>query len=389
MGNSRENAVVVPHSVASPVPMEIYPHCMSNVRFKEPPSSFISPPKNWYEPYLTDVLQRTKRQARAQTAVATAPTHTKVKIETELGGILSRLKQTMTMPKVNSAPVVLSSVPATAKKQKGLFTPSKPKLDKPGDEKVQGHYMRDHIDTVLMIEKMGANVVETQESAIDWISGWINSLSEKMIKHIHEAAKKFQDRNMWSMLAKIASGILAAISVVFGASLIVSPAGGILVGGLLIASGILSIVNLVFEETKVWDWVADQIAGSDKKLRNQLRALIPAGASMISMGAGAAGSFGALFMESFNMVQTMLLMGHTVTEIGKNISSLAEGVNHSDYLKAKAETERVQTQMDLSDGQLGSTLSTLRQITKAVQFCFTSTFDSLTYYKRALSNIQG
>lgn len=387
MAEQEKSLAVIPPGMTPSLPTEIALHQMSRMQVKEPSPLFDQPGNEWVKAYFPKTKKRERSGSEYRSGVQSEgiPEAREEESQSELRSILLKLQRTATAPQAAAEPVVLYAEPEVNPKRK-TFTPSKPTLDMP-----KVHYMKAHIDTILTIEKTSAKMIRSEETCIDWITGWISTLSNKLIEHIRDASEIFKQRETWSILAKVASGILAAISIVFGISLVATPAGGILVGGLLIASGFLSIVNLILEETKVWDWVATQIAGGDRNLRNQLRVWIPAGVGMLSMLVGGIGSVGALFMGAFDLVHKMLLMGKTATDIAKNIAQMAEGVASSESLKAQAETEYVQTQIDLTDTNLKGAIDTLKQISGSVKRSFSSAHRSLAGYARAakMREIQG
>lgn len=356
MAQQEDSLAVSPQAVVPSLPVEIALHRISRAKVSE--REIYVPPGHWTEAYFQVPSKRERRRAaREQEADREEGAEREEESQSELSRLCREINRTATPSQSTPEPVVLYAE-SEAKSKKRDFKPSSPRLDSP----TSPSYMKRMVDMVVKMETSATKMMRTEEDGIDWICGWIDSLSEKIIEHIRDAAEVFKNRESWSILAKVASGILAGISVVFGVSLLTTPAGGVLVGGLLIASGVLSIVNLILEETKVWDTVAEKIAGDDKKLRDQLKVWIPAGVGMLSMLVGSAGSIGAVFMGAFTMTHQMLMAGKTVAEIGKHISQMAEGVANSKMINAQAETQHMQTQVDLTDSSLKGALERLRQL---------------------------
>ena len=385
MAQKEESLTVVAPGLIPSLPTEIALRRISKMHVQETSPYFDPQGPEWVKAYFPQNRHREHSQEHASAESFDEERHS------ALRKILVQLQRTSTPPQSPSEPTILYAEPK-AKPKLRTFTPSRPTLDAPDDApKPKGHYMERVVGTVVSIEETSAKMIRSEEICIDWLCGWVSSLSQKLIEHIRDASEIFKQRESWSILAKVASGILGAISIVFGVSLVATPAGGMLVGGLLIASGLLSIVNLIFEETKVWDRVADKIAGDDKKLRDQLKCWIPAGVGMLSMLVGSVGSIGALFMEAFNRIKQMLLAGKTVTDIAKHIAKMAEGVATSESLKSQAETEHMQTQIDLTDSNLKGVIDTLKQIGGTVRRSFSSAHHSLELYARAaqMRDIQG
>lgn len=380
MAEQERSLAVVPPRGTPSLPVEIALHQMGRV--KEPPPHFDPPGPDWVKAYH----QPKKRVALERGGSAARPEVPEEDEQSELRSILMRLQQTARPAQAKPEPVVLYAE-AEEKPQRKKYTPSTPALD----SSTRVNHMKCVVRTCLAIEETSMKTVSSDEKGVDFLCDWMTQLSTQLIEHIREAGEIFKQRETWSILAKIASGILAAISLLFGISLVATPAGGMLVGGLLIASGLLSIVNLILEETKVWDWVANQIAGDDKKLSDQLKVWIPAGVGMLSALVGSAGSVAALFMEAFNMVQQMLLVGKTVTDIAKHISSMAEGVATSESIKSQAESEHIQTQIDMSDGNLRGALDRLKQVGGMVHRSISSAHRMIANSTKAaqMAEIQG
>jgi len=304
---------------------------------KEPPSHFDPPDSShrpWYAPYFHQSQQaesQEKERADEENLL-------------ELRKILARLQQ-------NAPPAkMLEPSPAVPP----LLRSSK-------------HYMKEHVDTVLRVEESLSKVMKSEEECLEWLTEWISSLTEKMMEMIRENNAKLKEQSIWSNLSKIVSGILSSIALIFGISLVTSPAGGMAAGTLLIASSLLSILNLMFEETKMWEWTANTIAGDDQELKKTLRFWLPAGINILSLIIGSAGSLGALFMEAFNWTQQSLLMGKTAADIAKHIAKMKEGVIHSESLKIQAEGERLQTSLNLSDGPVNGALEVLKKMAEALK----------------------
>lgn len=378
MAQQEESLAIAPAPVMPSLPVEIALLRMSRAHPVKMQDLYV-PPGHWTETFFQKPSRRERRAAQEEELAREDEAKQEEERQSALGKILVQLKQTATEPQAVPEPVVLYNT----SKKKG-FKPSRPKLESPS-------YMKRMVETVELIEMRSLKLFNTDEKEIDWLCGWMDGMTQQIIEKIREAADSFKSREQWSILAKVASGILAGISVLFGISLLTSPAGGVIVGGLLLASGILSIVNLIFEETHVWDWVAEKIAGDDKKLCDQLKAWIPAGVGMLSMLVGSAGTIGALFFEAFNMIREMLMAGKTVADIAKHIAKMAEGAASSKMLTAQAETEHMQTQVTLSDGNLKGALERLRQISSMVKRSCTAAHQMIANELKAsqMQEIQG
>ncbi|HSW86047.1 MAG TPA: hypothetical protein VLG49_00950, partial [Rhabdochlamydiaceae bacterium] len=161
----------------------------------------------------------------------------------------------------------------------------------------------------------------------------INAQTAAMLK---ESAKRTQHNNVWTLLKKIGGVVLAAVSTVLGISLLSSGAATF-IGGAMIASGIVTLANLAFTETHVWDWVAEKLARENEDKQKKIAVLLPAVVGLVSAVVGLAGSSGAILWASLNTGGKILIFFQTAINMLEGVTSIGEGVTKYRSLKTQSE----------------------------------------------------
>lgn len=248
-------------------------------------------------------------------------------------------------------------------------------------------YLSRHLRVIAQnVEQSGLRKKETEEEWIRFISGELTELSHEASEKIRESIEKYNESWIWSVLRKVGETILSAISIIFGVSLVATGAGTV-VGGLLIASGILSLVNLVCVETKLWDKFAAAVAGNDKELRKQLRTWIPGAIGLASGVMGAVGSLGAILFSTLNLTQKGILIANTAVNVAESVTTMGEGVVRSEHIHLQSERDHLQTRVDLTNSDLERSVKFLEKHMAGVQRNFHHAWRFLDSASRTTENI--
>lgn len=181
----------------------------------------------------------------------------------------------------------------------------------------------------------GTEMMETQFETLDHLHERLREISTENIAKMKEAAEHAQTSGFWGMLKDIASYVLSAISTVFGISLVATGAGAI-VGGALIAAGILSIANLAFSQSGVWDWVADKLAGENKELKRLLKVLLPAAVGMVCAAISTLGTAGALLFAQMDLAQKISLVLNSIANLMTGVSTIGRGASEYNRLNTES-----------------------------------------------------
>lgn len=200
------------------------------------------------------------------------------------------------------------------------YAPSKPVLEEP-----KAPVMR-ALGSMRVLEKLADDFMFNNQDKVNAYIARMNTLDEQEAEKMKETIQRTQDAGFWSYLRDIGSMIMAAISSVFGLSILAS-GGAPLVGAALVASGILAIFNFTLKESGAWDWVAKQLANDNEELRKKLATLLPAVVSLVCMVIGIAGTVGASMFVHLDTQQKLLKIGEMVMLFANIFLWTTEGIN--------------------------------------------------------------
>ncbi len=216
--------------------------------------------------------------------------------------------------------------------------------------------------------KLGNNVLDTLASRMRDVKQKIREISTNNIQKLKEAAQRAADSGFWSILKKIATCLLSAVSIVFGVSLVATGAGA-WIGGAMIASGILSLANFAISETGGWDWVAKQLAHDNEERQKMLSWALPSAVGILAGGIGLVGSVqgiasGALqFAEkAVYIAQSALAVFDGVTTFGKGRADAYLIWSQADLAEIQGDLTVEQTHFDSITREIEGSMSDLRNV---------------------------
>lgn len=163
------------------------------------------------------------------------------------------------------------------------FTPSTPSLEVP--------FLRTLHHLVGQLEPTVDRHHLNRERDLETRFHDIEQMDKKETKALTDAMEIAKDISFWGILEDVGNTLIGGISVFFGASALA--AGSTAAGGALIVSGVLSVGNLFFKHAHVWDWMAGEIAGSDKVYKEQIKTYVPAAVGITAAAAGLYGGISA------------------------------------------------------------------------------------------------
>jgi len=235
----------------------------------------------------------------------------------------------------------------------------RPVLPPPGKPAESSLTVLSYIHAVNGFQNFGDQYLKTKSAALASTNKEIEDLNAKDMERMRDAAEKASTSAVWSFLKKIATCILAAISVVIGISL-VATGGGAIIGGAMIASGIFSIANLVLSEAGFWEWVAKKLANDNEDKRKKIAMILPAVVGIASGVIGIFGSVGSVVWSSLNLMQQALVIAHAIFGVVDGATTIGKGVADGRVLFAEA---------DLAKSRLETILARYKSenISKAVE----------------------
>jgi hypothetical protein len=227
---------------------------------------------------------------------------------------------------------------STIEKSKSVaspFTTSKPILP---------HW--DMIEQVNRLEKATDVYTQLKQNQIDQSFKRIQDLQREEALKLAEADAASQNVSFWGILEDIGSTIMSAVSFFFGFAALTT--GGAAIGGALIVSGILSFSSIAFKHAKGWDWIADQVAGDDKQLRQAIVTYLPVAVGITAAAMGAYGAWGAWHYAPMEGSRKALAILETAAGLAKGISAFGSGKAAAFYKTATAEFSALQTKTELT-----------------------------------------
>jgi len=228
------------------------------------------------------------------------------------------------------------------------YEPSKPQLAFPSKESLIEYRL---IDSLEKLHKTGTGMLELNMNELDDCNQKFKEMQAEQAKKLKEAAARTQDDKFWSLLKKIGAFVLAAVSTVLGMTLVATGAGA-LVGGAMIASGLLTIANLAFTDAGVWDWVAEKLAKGNEEKQKKIAAIIPAVVGGFCAVIGLAGSAGTFLWASINVAQKMLLIAQTALNFAEGVAAIGDGVNRYRSLRTQAALTEIKKDLFLNENKL-------------------------------------
>lgn len=228
-----------------------------------------------------------------------------------------------------------------------VWTPERPQLTPPCDYRL--------IRETERARKLGSSILDTLTMRLGYIKDNIREISAENIKKLKENAEKAHTSGFWSILKKIATCILSTLSIVFGVALIGS-GGGALIGGAMIASGILSIANFALSEIGAWDWVAKQLASDNEEWRQRLAMILPAAFGIVAGGIGLVGAIPSVMTGSIQVAEKALYIAQSVVAVFDGVTTLGKGIADARLLWSQGDLTLVQGKMTMGRTQFDSTM---------------------------------
>ncbi len=196
--------------------------------------------------------------------------------------------------------------------------------------------------------EIGNKILDGLSYRISVAKDTISDIAAENMKILRDAALRARNSDWWSALTKIANAIFSAVSIVFGMA--VSASGGTaLIGGAMIASGILSLANFALAEMGTWHWIADLLAHENEERKQQLAWMLPAAFGILAAGIGITGSVNGVASGALNFAEKAASVALGAVNIFQAATTFGSGV--ADY-------KRLHTEADL---QLNNTERTIAQ----------------------------
>lgn len=188
---------------------------------------------------------------------------------------------------------------------------------------------------------LGNDLLDSLGIRLQCVKEKIRDVSAEMIKKLKESAERANTSNFWSILQKVASCFLSAISIVFGISFLAS-GGAALVGGAMIASGILSLANFALAEYGTWDWIADQLSHSNEDTKRKIVTYLPMTVGIIAGGIGLVGTVNGVVNGTFELSHKIISVLQTTLTLFGAATTLGKGIADGRLLQTRAQLQMIQ-----------------------------------------------
>lgn len=233
------------------------------------------------------------------------------------------------------------------------FKPSMPVLEPPSNfSKAAPHKppmgYNDMILAIISsledIHKVGGSIQLTQNKEFTTTQQKISELQEKELVELKEKAERAAQSGFWSFLQTIGSYILSAINVVLG--LFLASQGSAIIGGVMIAAGLIEVANLAFSTCGIWSWLADYLAGENEELAQQLATILPGAVGLTAAALGVIGGIELFSMyHELDLAEQILVISKTAVTFGEGVATIGKGV--ANYKITQSESRKL-----LLEGQL-------------------------------------
>jgi hypothetical protein len=226
-----------------------------------------------------------------------------------------------------------------------IWTPERPVLTSPGSlPPPASDSVYRLLATTEESRDLGNKILDTLGLRMQNVKHKIREISADNIQKLKEAAQRAADSSFWSILKKIATCLLSTVSIVFGISL-VATGGGALIGGAMIASGVLSLANFAISETGGWEWVAKQLASDNQERQQMLSWVLPGAVGIIAGGIGIVGSVQGIVSGAIQFVEKAVYVAQTALAIFDGATTFGKGCADARMTWTQADLAKIQADL--------------------------------------------
>lgn len=233
------------------------------------------------------------------------------------------------------------------------WKPERPQLTPPHSLPASHHRL---LRVTEESRKLSDNILNNLSTRLDQVKQKTRDISAENMQKLRESAERTKTSNFWSILNKVATCLLSAISFVFGISLLAS-GGTALVGGAMIASGVLSLANFALTEWGAWDWVADQLAHKNEERKNKIAMILPAAAGIVAGGIGLVGSVHGIASGALQFAEKMAFIAQTALSIFDGVTTLGKGIADARLLYTQADLKMINARSTVEHQNFDSLIS--------------------------------
>jgi hypothetical protein len=198
--------------------------------------------------------------------------------------------------------------------------------------------------------------------------GELQIWSKKQMDHLIAVANRTWLEHSWSAVKTVAECVVSVVSFAMGGYFLAQ--GGVSVGGALIASGVLNILQTVFARQGMWDWISRTLEEKNETYRNHLKPAFPIVILFFNLALSAAGHRYATVLPPTTLIQYLegakglISTGGEFTRI---YLSIKKGYDDARLPEIQGGLKRHELSIDLLARFLESILKEGRRIKSAVK----------------------
>ncbi len=207
----------------------------------------------------------------------------------------------------------------------------------------------------------GNQILSTLGIRLETFRLQLEEISADNLQKLRESAEKAKASDFWSLLKKVANSLLSALSIVIGVSLVATGAGS-LIGGAMIASGILSITNMLVSGSRVWDWLAKKLANEDEDRRKMLAMFLPMAVGLLAGVIGIFGSAGAFAWSGIEFAEKAVLIAQGTLGIIEGVTTIGKGCADANLIWSHADLTEVKSEMTIKRYLIDNTMRSIEGV---------------------------
>jgi hypothetical protein len=207
--------------------------------------------------------------------------------------------------------------------------------------------------------ELGSKILDTLTLRLQNVKEKIRDFSAENIKKLREASERANTSGFWSILKKVANCLLSAVSIIFGITLFAS-GGSALIGGAMIASGILSLANFALSELGTWDWVADQLSHDNEDRKKKIAMILPAAFGIVAGGIGLVGSVYSVASGALQFAEKAAFAAEAALSIFGGMTTLGKGIADARLLWTQADLKLIETNLTIARENFSTTIEEVK-----------------------------
>lgn len=259
-------------------------------------------------------------------------------------------------------PIALDTVASAEEAIPNEWTPERPLLTSPSSlPPPRGSSISDLrlLKAIQESQALGNNILNTMSLRLSNVKEKIRDISAENIEKLKESAKRASASDFWSTLKKIATCLLSSLSLVLGIAFVAS-GGAALIGGAMIASGILSLANFALSEMGTWDWVADQLAHDNEDHKQKIAMALPAAVGILAGGIGLVGSVYGIASGALQFAEKAVSIAQTALSLFDGITTLGKGISDARLLWTRADLKLIESKLTAERENFTTTIEEIK-----------------------------